>query len=65
MLSSLVVGYPSSVDYGFPLMECALSQIRHWLATPLKSCATIAVVYCARQIVAEGFVPEFVSMFLF
>lgn len=34
---SLVLDYPSSIGYGFLLLECALSQIRHWLATPMSS----------------------------
>lgn len=29
--------YPNSVEYGFHLLECALSKIRLWLATPTSS----------------------------
>jgi hypothetical protein len=35
-MSSLGLGHASRVGHGFP-MEWVLSQMRHWLATPISS----------------------------
>lgn len=65
-IQPLVLGYPSSVEYGFLLMEWVLSQITQWLTTPQVLSYNCPNIFCKQdRVYIKSFMVELVFTFLF
>lgn len=64
-ISSQVLGHPSSVRYGFHLLEWSLNHITYWWLVPWALCHHCLSTSCRQDIIADKDMTALVYMFLF
>ena len=63
-IESLVLGYPSSVRYGFYLIKWSIHQIRHWLVTLTSLCHHCPSIVCRQDSVVDQSVCGWVAVYI-